>query len=278
MGLRINTNIQALAAQRHMGINNENLRNSLEHLASGSRINRAGDDAAGLAISEKLKADVRSLRQANRNANDGISLVQVAEGGMNEVGNMLVRLRELSIQAASDTISDAERSFIDKEVRQLKSEVDRIANTTEYVGMKLLDGSAPFFEVQVGSHNNPLNDRLVLDTGTLTTSASALGIDGVSVESKANAQMNLEMIDQAIRRVSENRATLGAFQNRIQSTIANLNIYRENLEAANSRIRDTDMAEESGQLMKNSILSQASVAVLSQSNQVPALALKLLNG
>ena len=278
MGLRINTNIQALAAQRHMGINNENLRNSLEHLASGSRINRAGDDAAGLAISEKIKADVRSLRQANRNANDGISLIQVAEGGMNEVGNILVRMRELSIQAASDTISDTERSFLEKEVRQLKSEVDRIANTTEYVGMKLLDGSAPSLEVQVGSHNNPLNDRLVLDTGTLTSSVAALGVDGVSVETKANSQVNLEMIDQAIQRVSENRATLGALQNRIQSTIANLNIYRENLEAANSRIRDTDMAEESSQLMRNSILSQASVAVLSQANQVPALALKLLNG
>ena len=278
MGLRINTNIQALAAQRHLGINNENLKNSLEHLASGSRINRAGDDAAGLAISEKIKADVRSLRQANRNANDGISLIQVAEGGMNEVGNILVRMRELSIQAASDTIGDTERSFIEKEVRQLKSEVDRIANTTEYVGMKLLDGSTPALEIQVGAHNNPLNDRLVLDSSTLASSSAALGVDGVSVETKANAQVNLEMIDQAIQRVSENRATLGALQNRIQSTIANLNIYRENLEAANSRIRDTDMAEESSQLMRNSILSQSSVAVLSQANQVPALALKLLSG
>ena len=276
MGLRINTNTQALSAQRHLALNNENLKNSLERMASGTRINRSADDAAGLAISEKLKGDIRSIRQATRNANDGVSLIQVAEGGMNEVSNILIRLRELSIQAASDTLGDAERGFLDKEVKQLKSEVDRIANTTEYVGMNLLDGSTPALEIQIGSHNHPLNDRFIFDSSGLMMSTEALGIDGVSLDTKANAQVNLEMLDAAIQKVTENRASLGALQSRIQSTIANLGIYRENLEAANSRIRDTDMAEESTQLMKNSVLTQASVAVLSQANQVPALALKLL--
>jgi flagellin len=277
MGLRINTNIQSLAAQRFLGINSANQKNSLEHLASGTRINKAGDDAAGLAISEKLKADIRSMRQANRNANDGVSLIQVAEGSMNEISNILIRLRELSIQSASDTIGDVERGFLNKEVNQLKQEIDRITNSTEYDGTKLLDGSAAELEIQVGIKNNPFNDRFVFETQNLVTSLSALGLEGVAADTKVGAQQNLEMIDQAIERLNGNRATLGALQNRLQSTISNLNIYRENLEAANSRIRDTDMAEESSEMVKNNILTQATVSVLSQANQSPQLALKLMS-
>lgn len=276
MGLRINTNVQALAAQRFLGINGAALRNSLDHLSSGSRINKAGDDAAGLAISEKLKADIRSLRQAGRNANDGVSLIQVAEGGMNEISNLLIRMRELSIQSASDTIGDVERGFVDKEIQQLKQEVDRITAGTEFDGIKLLDGSAPSLEFQVGIKNNPLLDRFQFDSQSLVTSTSALGIEGVSTASKEAAQQNLDMLDQAIERLNGNRSTLGALQNRMQSTIQNLNTYKENLEAANSRIRDTDMAEESSELVKANILTQANVAVLAQANATPQLALKLI--
>jgi flagellin len=276
MGLRINTNIQALAAQRFLGINSEHQKASLDHLSSGSRINKAGDDAAGLAISEKLKAEIRSMRQATRNANDGVSLIQVAEGGLNEISGILIRMRELSIQAASDTIGDPERGFVDKEVQQLKDELNRISNITEYDGTKLLDGSAPALEFQVGTHNNPLLDRFVFDSQNLITSTQALGLDGVGTQTKLNAQENLTSLDDAIEHVNGNRATLGALQNRMQSTISNLNIYRENLEAANSRIRDTDMAEESSELVKNNILTQTTVSVLGQANQSPQLALKLI--
>ncbi len=277
MGLRINTNVQALAAQRFLGINSEKQKSSLDHLSSGSRINKSADDAAGLAISEKLKADIRSLRQANRNTNDGISLVQVAEGGMAEISNLLIRMRELSIQAASDTIGDVERGFVDKEVQQLKAEIDRITGSTEYDGTKLLDGTSPPLEIQVGIKNNPLLDRFVFETQNLVTSTAELGIAGVSTETKENSQQNLEMLDSAIEHLAGNRSNLGALQNRMQSTIANLNIYRENLEAANSRIRDTDMAEETSELVKNNILAQTGVAVLGQANNSAQLALKLLS-
>lgn len=276
MGLRINTNLQSLSAQRHLGINSEHLKNALDHLSSGSRINKAADDAAGLAISEKLKADIRSLRQANRNTNDGISLVQVAEGSMNEISNVLIRLRELSIQSASDTIGDTERGFVNKEVQQLKAEIDRISQNTEYNGMKLLDGTSPALEIQVGTHNNPNLDRLVFDSQNLVSSLSALGLDSVATDTKESAQQNMEMLDTAIEHLNGNRATLGALQNRMQSTIANLGIYTENLEAANSRIRDTDMASESSELVKNNILTQANVAVLAQANQIPQLVMKLI--
>jgi flagellin len=276
MGLRINTNIQALAAQRFLNINSEHQKSSLDHLSSGSRINKAGDDAAGLAISEKLKASIRSLRQASRNANDGVSLVQVAEGSLNEISNILIRLRELSIQSASDTVADTERVFTNREVQQLKAEIDRISAVTEYDGTKLLNGTSPALEFQVGTHNNPVSDRLVFDSQGLTSSIASLGLEGVSTETKLAAQENLAAIDMALDHINGNRSTLGALQNRMQSTIANLATYRENLEAANSRIRDTDMAEESSELVKNNILSQTTIAVLSQANQSPQMALKLL--
>ena len=276
MGLRINTNIQALAAQRFLSINTENQKSALDHISSGSRINKAGDDAAGLAISEKLKAEIRSLRQAGRNANDGVSLIQVAEGGMNEISNILIRMRELSIQASSDTIGAVERSFVDKEIQQLKAEVDRISASTEFDGYKLLDGTSAPLEVQVGTKNNPLLDRITYDSSTLSVSSDALGVASVSTQNKEAAQLNLQMLDGAIERLNGNRATLGALQNRLNSTINNLGIYKENLEAANSRIRDTDMAEASSDLVKQNILAQTNVAILAQANQVPQLALKLL--
>ncbi|MFZ9594940.1 MAG: flagellin [Bdellovibrionia bacterium] len=276
MGLRINSNIQSMTAHRNMVTNLDSQKAVFEQLSSGSRINRSADDAAGLAISEKLKSQIRSIRQASRNANDGVSLLQVAEGAMNEVSNILVRLRELSIQGASDTIGDTERGFINKEVTQLKSEIDRIISTTEFNGMKLLDGKSPPLEFQVGTQNNPLLDRFLYDAPGLGLSSSILGIDGLSTETKMNSQQNIDMLDSAIEHLNSNRANLGALQNRLQSTINNLSVSKENLEAANSRIRDTDFAEASSELVKRNILAQANTSVLAQANSVPQLALKLL--
>jgi flagellin len=276
MGLRINTNIQALVAQRNLEQNKRSQETSLERLSSGNRINRAGDDAAGLAISERIRASTRSLSQAGRNAQDGISLIQVAEGGTNEVSNILVRMRELSIQAASDTIGNKERSFIDKEVQQLRSEIDRISATTEFNGTKLLNGTAPRLEVQVGINNNSFEDRLVIDSDKQNITTAALGIEGISTMSKEQAQLNLEKLDDALTRLNENRSALGALQNRLQSTITNISTYKENLDAARSRIRDTDMAAETSELTKSNILAQAGISVLSQANQNPQQVLKLL--
>lgn len=276
MGLRINTNVQSLTAQRNLGISSGKQQGSLEKLASGTRIAKAADDAAGLAISEKMRADIRSLRQDSRNANDGISMVQVAEGGMNEVSNILTRFRELSIQGASDTIGDKERGFINKEVTQLRGEIDRIAASTEFNGKKLLTGEGDKLEIQVGLNNSPENDRFQYDTQKLNITSSALGVDSINTETKKASQDNLAKIDHAITMLSENRSEVGALQNRLQSSIANINVYDENLSAARSRIYDVDMATETSELTKSNILTQSGVSVLSQANQNAMSALKLL--
>jgi len=276
MALRISTNVQALAAQRYLTGNAETQNRALEKLSSGSRINRAGDDAAGLAISEKLRANIRSMKQAIRNANDGVGLVQTAEGGMNEISNILVRLRELSIQSASDTIASTERGFVDKEVQNLKAEIDRISSSTEFNGIRLLNGTADALEIQVGLYNDPTNDRFVFDTKPNATTLDALGLGDISTMTRESSQSNLSMLDNAITKLNENRSSLGALQNRLQSSINNMTIYRENLEGANARIRDTDMAEETSELTKDNILSQAAISVLGQANQNPQMALKLL--
>jgi flagellin len=276
MGLRIATNVQSMNAQRNLGTSFEKQANSLNKLSSGARITKAGDDAAGLAISEKLKGSIRSMQQANRNANDGISLIQTAEGGINEISNILIRLRELSVQAASDTIGDVERSFTDKEFQALKGEIDRISQVTKFNGTNLLNGSGKTLDFQVGIENSPENDRLQYATSTTDVTLGKLGLTSTSVSSKDNAQANLASIDTAIMAVNENRAGLGALQNRLSSTVQNLSIATENLAAANSRIRDTDMASETSELTKQSILSQAGTATLSQANTSQNLALKLL--
>lgn len=276
MGLRIATNVQSLSAQRNLGINNSAQKSSLEKLSSGSRISRAADDAAGLAISEKMRASIRTVRQDVRNANDGISMIQTAEGGMNEVGNILIRFRELSTQAASDTLSGTERGFIDKEVQQLASEVNRIANATEFNGHKLLNGTGDTMEIQIGQNNDKELDRFQYDVSKTNITMDHLGITGINTVGKADAQENLGKIDGAIRQLSENRAELGALQNRLSSSVNSLNVYDENMSAARSRIYDVDMANETAELTKDNILSQAGVSVLSQANQNNMLALKLL--
>jgi flagellin len=276
MGLRINTNVQSLIAQRNLGIANMKQQSSLEKISSGTRIAKAADDSAGLAIASKMNADIRSLRQANRNANDGISMVQVAEGGMNEIGNILTRFRELSIQGASDTIGDKERGFINKEMTQLRSEVDRISQTTEFNGRKLLSGEGDKLEIQIGLNNSPEKDRFTYDVAKLNVSAQALGVGDVNTETKQASQENLSKIDNAIKNLSENRAEVGALQNRLGSSVSNLSIYEENLSAAKSRIYDVDVASETSELTKANILSQAGTAVLSQANNNSMSALKLL--
>lgn len=277
MGLRISTNTTALNAQRQMSITRGQLDKSLEKLASGSRINHAGDDAAGLAISENLRAQIRGIRQARRNALDGVSLIQVSEGGLNELGNMLIRLRELSIQAASDTIGDTERQFADREFQSMKQEIDRIANVTQFNGTPLLNGKAGIFEIQVGTHNNPILDRIVYNGERADASLDALKLGGESVSTKQGAQLTLSVIDDALVRVNSIRADLGAMQNRLQSTINNQAISEENLAAANSRIRDTDYAEEVSEMTKNNILMQSGISVLGQANSTNQFALKLLS-
>lgn len=276
MGLRINTNVTSLNAQRNMAGTRMHLDKTLERLSSGSRINHAGDDAAGLAISENLRAQVRGLRQAKRNAQDGISLIQVTEGGLNEVSNLLIRMRELAIQAASDTLGETERSFTDREFQSLKQEIDRIAQNTSFNGTPLLNGRAGVLEIQVGTHNNPMLDRVAYNGERADSSLEALNMAGESIASKPGAQMTLSKIDDALTRVNSIRADLGAIQNRLQSTINNISISDENLSAAQSRIRDADMAEEASELTKSNILLQAGISVLGQANSTSQAALKLL--
>lgn len=276
MGFRVSTNIAAINAQRNLSTSQRNIGSSFAKLASGSRINKAADDAAGLAISENLKGQIRSTRQANRNANDGISMVQVAEGGLNEIGNIITRLRELGIQAASDTVGENERAFIDKEVQQLKSEADRISNVTTWGETKLLDGSSPTFDFQVGIFNDDINDRISFEASENVATLDALGMSGLDYTSKEGAQEALAVLDEAQLGVNGMRSNLGALQNRLTSTVNNLQIAEENLSAANSRIRDTDIADSSAELTRNNILLQAATSTLAQANQTNAMALKLI--
>ena len=276
MGFRINTNVSSIAAQRALSVNNRNSQNTLGKMSSGTRITKASDDAAGLAISEKLKAQIKSSDQANRNANDGISMVQTAEGGLDEVSNMLTRLRELSIQAASDTVGDTERGFTNMEYQSLKQEIERIAQVTEFNGTKLLAGEGEKLDFQIGINNDAFQDRISYDTQMSNARLDGLGITDLSVANKEGAQTSLGSIDQAIETVSGQRAALGAIQNRLISTSNNLQTTSENLSAANSRIRDVDYAKVAAENAKNNILGQAGTAVLAQANAQGQNALKLV--
>lgn len=276
MALRIATNVASLNAQRNLNGTNHGLERSFARLSSGMRINQAADDAAGLAISENLKAQIRGLKQANRNTNDGISLVQIAEGGLNEVSSMLIRLRELAIQASSDTIGDTERKFLDVEYQQLKNEVQRISEVTEFNGRDLLNGTGGLFDIQVGTHNDAFKDRISFNASAANSSLESLGLVPESVATKEQAQTSLQTVDAAMVSVNGMRANFGALQNRLQSTMNNQQIAVENFSAANSRIRDTDVAEETSEMTRNNILLQAGTAVLGQANSAQQLALKLL--
>jgi flagellin len=276
MGLRINTNVSSLAAQRTLGINSRNMQDNFRKLSSGERITQASDDAAGLAISENLRAQIRGGRQAKRNAGDAISLIQTAEGGLNEISNIIIRLRELSIQAASDTVGETERGFTDIEFQKLKEEIDRISKSSEFNGTKLLDGTTGLLEFQIGIHNSPDLDRLRYDGTQNTATLAALGLAAESVATKDGAQLSLKKLDDALVNINGTRSELGATQNRLSSIINTLAIGDENLSAAKSRIRDVDVAAETADLTRNNILVQSGTSVLSQANQAPNLALKLL--
>ncbi len=277
MGLRIATNVASLNTQKNLSGIKLNLDRSFERLSSGNRINRAADDAAGLAISENLRALIRGYRQADRNANDGISLVQVAEGSLNEVSNMLIRLRELAVQASSDTVGDTERKFVDVEYQQLKSEIQRITESTSFNGFDLLNGTGGVIDIQVGVKNNPFQDRISFNASAANASLESLGLSVETVATKEAAQMSLDVVDNALVSVNAIRANFGALQNRLVSTSQNLKVADENYSAANSRIRDADIAAETSELTRNNILQQAAVSVLSQTNSSQQLALKLLS-
>jgi len=305
MGLRIRTNVSSINAQRRLRESTLGLSESAAKLASGRRINKAADDAAGLAISANLNADIRSLNQARRNALDGISLVQTSEGGLVETTNMLTRLRELSIQAASDTIGKNEREFLDKEFVALKDEIDRVARSTEFNGLRPLLGDAAVsrdianepgtfpLEIQVGKDYFPMSDSLKAPNpvniirvdlsrlNAVTSGRNSLNIgqaeEGTRVHEKKRAQNSLVQLDYALNRVNEHRAYLGAIQNRLTSTINNLGVQVENLSAAYSGIMDTDFAEETATFTSQNILQQAGTAILAQANQMPQIALNLVN-
>jgi flagellin len=284
MALTINTNVQSLNAQRNLGKSQANLANSMQRLSSGLRINSAKDDAAGLAITDRMTAQIRGMNQAARNANDGISLAQTAEGALGEVTNILQRMRELSIQSANASNSDADRGSLNSEFAQLKEEIDRIADTTQFNGKNLLDGtfkSGAAAVFQVGANANQVISVTIGTSGGANISAlgsGAVNVSALSISTAAHAQSSISVLDLAINDVDTMRGKLGAVQNRFESTIANLNNVSENLSAARSRILDADIAQETSNMTKMNILQQAGVSILAQANQTPQLALSLLQG
>ncbi len=274
MGLRVNTNVASINAQRNLADVTERLAGSFRRLSTGLRISTAADDAAGLAISERLRSQIRSLDQAKRNANDGISLVQTAEGALNEVSSILTRPRELSIQSANGSVSGADQDTLNEEFTSLVSEVNRIGRSTEFNGVNVLDGSSTTVSFQVGFGTTAGIDTLAVTLSP--TLSTTLALDALDIGSAGNTTTAITNIDAAINTVSSLRGTLGATQNRLGSTIRNLAIQSENLQAAESRIRDVDVAFETAQLTRNSILQQASIAILAQTNAQPQAALSLL--
>lgn len=275
MGLRVGTNVPSLTVQRNIQNTQQEQSRSLARLSSGQRIVNAGDDAAGLAISANLEAEVRGLKQGSRNAGDGISFVQTAEGGLNEVSNILIRLRELGVQASSDTIGNDERGFLDREYQSLKSEITRISKTTTFNGRELLSGSGGELTFQVGTHKGDENS-ITYRADEANASASHLGVGGAGVSSKGDALDSLESVDGALKMVNEFRAGLGALQNRLHSATNEIGAQIENVSEARSRIADTDLAEESSKLARANILQNAGIAVLAQANAAPQGILRLL--
>ena len=274
MSISVRSNVSSLSAQSNLSKTAADLSKSISRLSSGLRIESAADDAAGLAISEDFKASIRSLNQAKRNANDGVSLIQTADGSLKEVSGLLGRMREISVQSRNGTVNTTQRGYLQDEFDTLRSEIDRVVDTTEFNGVSLLDGDqAGGLAFQIGI-NTTSDDRLTISIAT--SSASALGIGTSTISSTAGADAAISALDTAIQRVSTRRAGLGAMQNRLATTMSNLETYSTNLSAANSRIVDVDVAEESANLTKNQILMQAGTAMLAQANQAPQSALQLL--
>jgi len=277
MGLRIASNIASQTVQKNLkGVSNEG-NASLERLSSGKRITKSADDAAGLAISTNLEAQTKGLRQATRNANDGISLVQTAEGGLNEVSNILVRLRELTIQASSDTVGEQERGFLDKEYQQLSTEIDRISESTTFNGAQLLNGKGKgTMDFQVGAFDGEQN-KITFDSGETDSSAANIGIEGTGINDKDSALEAISNVDAAIEKVSGQRANLGSIQSRLSSTVKNLEVQTINQDNARSVIQDADIALESASVASNNVIKQAAISTLAQANNIPNSALRLIS-
>ncbi len=275
MGLRIYNNVEAQMAHRQLSSTNNQLSKTMERLSSGLRINRAADDAAGLAVSEEMRSQIRGMNVASRNAQDGVSMVQVADGALGGVNDMLQRIRDLSVQAANGTLTDQQRSNLDQEVQSIVAEMARVASDTEFNGVKILSGSvataANAVTLQVGA-----NGAQVIAFTIGTMSAADLGISGIAVGTAASATQAIASVNAAIRSVNSSRAAMGAIQNRLEQTISRLDLTSENLQAAESRVRDADMASEMIDFTRNQILQQSGTAMLAQANQAPQSILKLL--
>lgn len=290
MGMRIRTNVPALTAQRFMSDNKEALNKSMERLSSGYRINKSADDAAGLAISESLRGKIRGLNVAKRNANDAVSMVQVAEGSMNEMTNILIRLRELTVQSSTDTLGNRERSFLNREFVQLADEIDRIGNSTEFNGIKIFDKDSDRDQlvIQVGTNGTlpeQNTDTIAISLAGLKFNTEDLGlgkgseigaIDGEEGPSLEDISSKLNTIDEALNKIASERATLGSVQSRLGSALSNLSINVENMETAKSRIKDVDFASETAEMTQSRILTQSTTSVLQQANVAPEQALQLL--
>ncbi len=274
MGLVINTNVASIGAQKNLNQITNRLTKNYSRLSSGLRISTAADDAAGLAISERMRAQIRSLHRASLNANDGISLVQTAEGSLSEVNAMLVRMRELGVQANNGTLTGADQDSLNSEFSALISEIDRIAQATEFNSIELLDGSTSSLTLQIDTGTTANVDTISMNLSNIRT--SNLSIDSLDIGSSGNVTAAIDAIDAAINTVTNARGDFGAVQNRLQSTINNLGSVIENVSAAESRIRDVDVAYESADLTRNSVMQQAALAVLSQANVQPQVALMLL--
>lgn len=274
MALIVNNNIASITAQRNLGISTRELQGSVSRLSSGLRITKASDDAAGLGISETLRAQIRSINQAVRNSNDGISLLQIADGGAANIGGLLARLRELAEQSASGILGSNERSFLDTEFVALRSEIDRISSVTEFNGQKLLSGGTnDSLSIQIGFRSSA-NDTLTLSLKDLDR--NTLGLTSVNVSTAANGLSALSNIDSAISAVASARASIGSLQNRIDAAVQNLEVANENISAAESRIRDADIAFETAKFTRNQILVSSGVSILAQANTLPQQALQLL--
>jgi len=275
MAIRINTNVESVFAQKHLARTQRSMRGSMEKLSSGLRITKAADDAAALGVSEKMRSHITSLRMAMRNTNDGISMIQTAEGALNETGSILSRMRELGVEASSEVLQATERAYLQTEFANLQAEIERIADSTEFNGLNLSDGVVTQVDVQVGIFNVAAQDRVTVDLQD--SQQSALGTTAASVSSAANAQAAIDLIDLAIDTVNSSRSTYGAVQNQLTSAMRNLENYTENLVDTESRIRDVDFAAETASMTRHQIFQQAGISVLSQANSSPQAALALLS-
>jgi flagellin len=276
MAIRINTNVESVFAQKHLARTQRSLRSTMEHLSSGLRLTRAADDAAGMGVSQKMRAHITSLKMAQRNANDGISLVQTAEGALSETGDILARMRELAVESASEVLQATERAYLQTEFTALQEEIERIADSTEFNGLNLADGSTTSVSVQVGIFNVAAQDRISVTLQDSQTATLGVNTTSIDLSSAANSQLSITEIDEAIDSVNNSRSNYGSVQNRLTSALRNLENYTENLVETESRIRDVDFASATADMSRHQIFSQAGISVLSQANSNPQAALSLL--